>query len=224
MHLFAMIDKNGLLQQCVEFMECRHSCIRLVFDKVIMNIIEQRDVAQINKCIELGIVQKCYYILTTFCKDELNDRLREERKMICFILSNITTTGTMENILLVEKHGLIEILCDYLSSARYDVAVQALWAFYDITGKKDEGMIDRLVNKYGLIESLCIFLKNDRVESEIMKIGVKCIENMLDCQKDDLSSNGSHVYAEKFAQSGMMKILEEYGNDIIQKYFRNTDD
>ena len=215
------MNKNGLLRHFVEFMECKGSSVRYACAGVIGNIFARDNIDAINNCLELGILQKFYIILTTYCKDKkLSDELKIERKEICWTLSNITA-GPMEHILLVEEHGLIEILCDYLSSAQYNVAKEALWALYDVTGKKNGDMIDRLVNKYGLIESLCLFLKNNRAESEMIKIGIECMENVLESTKDNISSDGNHVYAQKFERSGMMQILKEKSDAIVDKYFRN---
>ena len=63
-------------------------------------------------------------------------------------------------------------------------------------------------------------MNNELVEKKIMKLGLKCMEAVLESKKGD-SSDGSHVYAAKCENSGMMKIFEEYGVGIIQKYFRN---
>jgi len=202
----------------------RHSCNRMIG-----NVLTGSD-ENTHKCIQLGILKKYYNTLTMYCTEQENNinndiaKRKREKKEICWAISNITA-GPIEDKLLVEEHGLFEILCNYLSTASYDVGKEALWALSNATTDYDSRIIDKMVNEYNLIEQLQIFLsKNVNQSVRISSVAFECIENVLISGQSKLNPSANvNKYHENFEEDGMLQYLkdiqsdEEIKEEIIEK-------
>ena len=205
----------GLMKQFVEFMDHDDWAIRRPYQRVIGDILIGED--HVHNCLKLEILQKYYHVLTTY--DEHEDKDKERRK-IFWAISNITA-GPIEDVLMVEKHGLFRILCKFLKNTRFKVGKEALWAIANVVNDHSrsstlENIVDKLVYEHGLISSLCSFLQHEvpRNKTKILLVAFECIKNILIFGSQIHCEN---KYLQQFKEDGMIRCLDNLRFDEIME-------
>ena len=238
----------GLIKQFVEFMDNKNAAVRFSCVRVIGHIVTGSD-DDTHYCLQLGILEKYYNVLTKYLKYQNNVLTKHlkylkhennnfkkpsdhgEIKQILWSLSNIAA-GPIEDKLSIEKHGLFKILCDCLRISAFDIGYQALWGITNGTDKECD-VIEKFVEQYGLISALCSFLQKVPKDRErTFLVAFACIENILKFGAKNQSKDEANKYEQVFEDAGMIRFLEDIqsnecvreevcaeAEDIIIKYF-----